>query len=350
MQRLAPEVQTLYAELSERLRAHEAARSFASLAGAFARKRVCGADYWYFKTSAGPAGQREYFVGPDDAPTRALMQAHAAGRTEAAQTEESIERLCAMLRTGGAQMTDAPSARVIAGLAAAGVFRLGGVLVGTHAYVALGNLLGVRWTSGLRTQDIDIAAATVLEVAVPQQESDLPSALDALNMGFLPVPGLDPREPETSFKVRGQALRVDLLTPALGRRSGRPVAIPRFGAAAQPLEFLDYLIEAPVPAPVVSGGATRVNVPDPARFALHKLVVADRRPVSEQAKAAKDRQQAAELIEVLHADRRGDLRIAVAGLNRQARSWRLRTRRALARLPAELKTARELLLSRLDAG
>ena len=30
-------------------------------------------------------------------------------------------------------------------------------------------------------------------------------------MGFLPVPGLDPKSPTTSFKVRGQSLRVDLL-------------------------------------------------------------------------------------------------------------------------------------------
>lgn len=350
MQRLSPETQTLYAELAERLRAFEAARSFASLAGAFAKKRVRGADYWYFKTSAGPAGQREYFVGPDGGATRAAMKAYAAGRPEAAQTAEQIERLCAMLRTGGAQTTDTASARVLAGLASAGVFRLGGVLVGTHAYVAIGNLLGVRWTSGLRTQDIDIAAATVLEVAVPQQESDLPRALASLNMGFLPVPGLDSREAETSFKVRGQALRVDLLTPARGRRTGKPIAIARFKAAAHPIEFLDYLLERPVPAPVIDGGATLVNLPDPARFALHKMIVADRRPVSTQAKAVKDRQQAAEVIAVLHSDRRGDLRIAIDSLNRQPRAWRVRARRALAKLPAELKAAREMLIGRLDAA
>ena len=350
MQRLSLETQTLYAELGERLRAFEAARSFASLAGAFAKKQVRGAHYWYFKTSAGPAGQREYFVGPDNDQTRSVMKAYAAGRAEAARTAEQIERLCAMLRTGGAQVTDTASARVIAGLGSAGVFRLGGVLVGTHAYVAIGNLLGVRWTSGLRTQDIGIAAATVLEVAVPQQESGLPRALESLNMGFLPVPGLDPREPETSFKVRGQALRVDLLTPARGRRDGKPVVIPRFKAAAQPMEFLDYLLEKPVAAPVIDGGATLVNLPDPARFALHKLAVADHRPVSMQAKAAKDRQQAAELIEVLHADRRGDLRIAVDSLNRRPRTWRVRARRALAKLPGELKAAREMLLGRLKTA
>src|SRR5258708_6829142 len=120
MQRLSPETQTLYAELSERLRAFEAARSFASLAGAFAKKRVRGGDYWYFKTSAGPAGQREYFVGPDNRETRAVMDAYAARRAEAEQAVEQMERLCAMLRPGGAQITDTPSARGIAGLASAG--------------------------------------------------------------------------------------------------------------------------------------------------------------------------------------------------------------------------------------
>lgn len=349
MQRLSPETQNLYAELSERLRAFETARSFSSLPGAFAKKSVRGADYWYFKTSAGPSGQREYFVGPDDRGTHGVMQAYSAGRAEAAHAVEQMDRLCAMLRMGGAQIADVPSARIIAGLASAGVFRLGGVLVGTHAYVAMGNLLGVRWSSGLRTQDIDIAAARMLEVAVPPQDADVPRALESLNMGFLPVPGLDSREPETSFKVRGQTLRVDLLTPALGRRAGKPVGIPRFRAAAQPMEFLDVLLEAPVPAPVIDGGATLVNLPEPARFALHKLVIADSRPVTEQAKAAKDRQQAAELIEVLHGERRGDLRIALDSVNRRPRAYRVRLRRALARLPGNLSAAREMLAAKLDS-
>jgi hypothetical protein len=347
MTRQPAETQTLFAELSERLRATEAARSFASLAGSFSRKIVRDSDYWYFKTSEGATGQKEYFIGPDNAETRSVMKAYASGRKEAEEATARIERLCAMLRQGGAMTTDTPSARVIAGLASAGVFRVGAVLVGTHAYIALGNLLGVRWDSALRTQDIDLAAATVLQVAVPQAEADLPKALDALNMGFLPVPGLNPKSPETSFKVRGQQLRVDLLTPALGSRSGKPVTIPRLKAAAQPLELLDYLLEAPIAVPLVNGGATLVNVPDPARFALHKLLISGRRQVFEQAKAGKDRQQAGEIIETLYEDRRGDLRLAVDSLNKRAAVWRTRLRRELAKLPDDLNAARKLILREL---
>src|SRR5258706_3723870 len=343
MPRQPVETQTLYAELSERLRILEGARSFASLAGAFARKPVRGADYWYFKTSAGPSGQREHFVGPDDRETRAMMKACLAGRAEAEAALAPIERLCAMLRQGGAMLTDTPSARVIAGLASAGMFRLGAVLVGTHAFSVLGNILGVRWQSALRTEDIDLAANRVLHVAVPQTEIDLPRALDALNMGFLPVPGLNPKSPETSFKVRGQTLRVDLLTPALGARDGKPVPIPRLKAAAQPLELLDYLLESAVAAPLVNGGATLVNVPDAARFALHKLIVSGRRQMFEQTKAGKDRQQAAEIIAALYEDRRGDLTLAATALNKRSVAWRTRLKRELAKLPAEMEAARAYL-------
>lgn len=340
MQRLPAETQTIFAELSERLRALEAARSFANLAGGFARKRVRGGEYWYFKTSEGPAGQREYFVGPEGRETKAMMDAYAAGRPEIERTLSDIARMCSMLRQGGAMLTDAASAKVLSGLASAGVFRLGAVLVGTHAYLALGNVLGVRWKSSLRTQDIDLAAARTVQLAVPQTDADLPRALDALNMGFLPVPGLRPKSPQTSFKVRGQTLRVDLLTPAQGARDGKPVAIPRLNAAAQPLELLDYLLEAPVSIPLLNGGATLVNVPDPARFALHKLILSGRRPVVEQAKAGKDRQQAIELIEVLQEDRPGDLALAAEPLRGRSEAWRKRLSAQLENLPAALGDAR----------
>lgn len=55
-------------------------------------------------------------------------------------------------------------------------------------------------------------------------------------------------------------------------------------------------------------------VPTPARFALHKLWLSGQRPAAQQTRAAKDRRQAEALIEVLAADRPGDLGRALAAV------------------------------------
>lgn len=220
--------------------------------------------------------------------------------------------------------TDAPSARVIRGLADVGVFRLGGVLVGTHAFVVLGNVLGVRWSgTGLRTQDVDVAAERRMSVALPGEGADIPETLESLEMGFLPVPGLDPASPTTSFKVRGRGLRVDLLAPSQ-RTEQKPVILHRFSAAAQPLRFLDYVMEGAIRAAVVNGGGVSVAVPDPARFALHKLIVAGERPAIMHVKRRKDLWQASQLLEILEEERPGDLVLAWEALVSRGTGWKRR--------------------------
>jgi hypothetical protein len=102
----------------------------------------------------------------------------------------------------------------------------------------------------------------------------------------------------------------------------KPVLLPHLNIAAQPLEGLDYLIEKTSRAAVVGGSGILVNVPLPARYALHKLWVARNRPVAEQTKALKDRAQAEQLIEVLRRDRAEDLEQAVAAMETRPKMWR----------------------------
>ena len=186
------------------------------------------------------------------------------------------------------------------------------MLVGTHAYVALGNLLGVRWNSAVRTQDLDFAAFRTMEVAVPQLEAvDLGGTLETLNMGFLPTPGLNPRSPHTSYHFRGKELKVDLRTTASRRGPFDPIYLPRFKAAALPMPYMDYLLENNTEALVLAGdSATLVRVPDPARYGLHKLLVANERPLVEQTKVVKDAAQAAEMLEFLLQMRPIDVEVA----------------------------------------
>lgn len=80
------------------------------------------------------------------------------------------------------------------------------------------------------------------------------------------------------------------------------------GAAAQPLRFLDFLIRDPVRAVVLHGAGISVNVPAPARFSVHKLIIASRRLVSDDgtAKSRKDRLQAATLMKTMIAQHQNE--------------------------------------------
>lgn len=321
MRRQPLEVQTIYAELLERLAAYEAERAIGHLTGGFVTKVVKGSEYYYFQHSEPGGNKRQVYVGRRDAALNEVVARYAESRESIAVDVASIQRLCALLRAGGAMTTDQGSARVLGALSDAGVFRLGGVLVGTHAFMVLGNMLGVVWSgASLSTQDVDVAADLGMSVVVPELSADVPAVLDSLEMGFLPVPGLNPKSPTTSYKVRGQGLRVDLLAPSK-RESQKPIAVPRLGSAAQPLKYLDFLTERTVIAAVINGGATSVNVPDPARFALHKLIVAGERPAVMHAKRSKDLWQASQLLEVLSAERPGDVALAWEAVAARGRGW-----------------------------
>lgn len=246
-----------------------------------------------------------------------LDQAVLAEAEDSPADREQRANLCRMLAAGGAATEPAPVARLLELLAEAGVFRRGGVLVGTQAFRAYGNMLGVKFEAqALRTQDVDVAQDRAVGVAVARDLGtvNLPALLTGSALKLIPVPELDPRQPSTSYKARGRDLRVDFLTPLTGRETGKPVFLPSLGVAAHALRFLDYLIAKPTQAVVVGGAGILVNVPDPARYALHKLLVSGRRSVAEQAKSAKDLRQAQALLEVLAEDRPNDVRVALAAL------------------------------------
>ena len=81
-----------------------------------------------------------------------------------------------------------------------------------------------------------------------------------------------------------------------------------------------------------------MNVPSPARFALHKLVVAQRRPVAQQTKALKDRQQAEQVIACLLDSRPGDLWLALdAAAEHPSDKFRKILKAGIARLADEIR-------------
>jgi hypothetical protein len=338
-ERLPESVQTLYAELFEQTIQAEAESVTGGVRqGAFVSKTIKGGTYWYLQRMEGDR-KRQHYLGRESPTLLGWMEDVRQARSRSAADESQRENLSSMLVAGGAVRESAPVAKVLSLLADSEVFRRGGVLVGTQAFASYGNILGVRFEGqSLRTQDVDVAQDRAIGIALSQDAGlvNVERSLTQSDLGFLPVPALDPRLPSTSFKIRGRELRVDFLTPMIGPESAKPVFLPALGVSAHPLRFLDYLIREPVQAVVLGGSGILVNVPDPARFAFHKLWISRKRPVSEQTKATKDLRQAGDLLAVLIADRPGDLPRAWEELTRSP-SVAKAVRLAIGRLPASLQ-------------
>lgn len=325
--RLSTLTQTTYARLVDVLVTTDAGFE----TGTPVSKQIRGHRYWYIQRIVDGVKTQTY-LGRE---TPELQAQLARWRTHKQEAESRAE-LVAMARAGGAHAATAAETRVLELLSA--LFRIGGVLVGSHAFAVLGTTLGVRWHETIvRTEDIDIAHDPHIAVALARDVD--PAVLKEPFATAEPrFSILDPESPATTFKLRGTAIEVDLLTPLIGRERTKPIRLPMLGAAATPLRYLDYLIEESEPAAVVGGRGVLVNVPRPGRFALHKLVIANRR-TGPRVKAHKDRLQATALLEVLLSDLPGELALAWKALAKYGRGWIKVAREGLGMLAPDLVEA-----------
>jgi len=333
MQRLPQTTQLLYAELLQ-----QCAVALPNQRGiSFVPKTVSGHRYWYMELVVGST-KRQFSLGRDSEALRTQIDKQKALFTDAVPDLKQREKLVAMLVSGGAFAPDVSNGRVIEVLAQSGTFLSGGVLVGSHAFNTYGNMLGVNWGSAaMQTQDMDLASHRQIEVAMRQDAPDVKSVLLDSGMGFFEVPALSPKAPSTSFKLRAREFHVDLLTPSQGPETGKPVYLPHFNSYAHPMRFLEYLLEDCQDAVIPFRSGIFVNVPNPARFALHKLVVSQRRPVAQQIKARKDIQQATELLNILLEDRPGDIWIAVEAALAMQKRFQSQLVKGIEQLPAAIK-------------
>ncbi|MCS3904521.1 hypothetical protein J2T55_002560 [Methylohalomonas lacus] len=327
---------TLFAELRELALAVGALENIGDTPGSVVDKNIKGRAYLYYQYRDLDGRTRQCYLGPDDAATRSLVERlRQRAQLHAADRERLDELRGAFLAAGGLATASAPL-RVLKAFADAGVLQPGrqqGVLVGTHAFIAMGNLLGVNWSGNMQTQDIDLAGSVKVDIAVQPAGVDTADLLDKLNMGFIPVPSLNPKSPSTAFRVRGQELRVDLLTPMTGKQPRQPVFVPAFNAPAQPVRFLDYLIEETLPT-VLAGHkyCVLLNIPSPERFALHKLLVSESRSSTFAAKAEKDRLQSAQLLQVLVSEAPDGLKQARDDLVGRGKQWAGKLQRGLEKI------------------
>jgi len=229
-----------------------------------------------------------------------------AKRLAALRAEVELARALAAgssrLRLLGYQRIERKPAAVLAALFNRGLFEAGLVLIGSHAYGALLNDLGVVAVA-YRTHDIDLARAQPLEVALPP-EMGLRELLGESGLEFVPVPAMPSRRPSTSYKIPGrEALAVDLLVP--GPAAGEAAPVEELRTHAQTIPLLDYLVDDALDSIVLSPNqVVPVKLPAAERFALHKLYSSQRRG-SQRDKARKDLEQAALLVAVLEEETPG---------------------------------------------
>ncbi len=329
---LTPAAQAAYADLHEMASLAEMQRSIANLTGSFAAKTIKARKYWYFQYRDLLGKVRQVYIGPDTAQVLDLIGCKNAAPvpTLAPHAKSAIALGCTPMMLS--------HYRIVKRLSDYGFFRAGGVLVGTHAYLAAGNVLGVSWHDSTRTQDVDFAhTGNNMSIALPADiDIDVHGAIQSLEMGLLPITSFEGQPGATYLNPNTPDLRLDFLT-SLHRGNGKPVTRPNLNVALQPLKFMEFSLLAPIRATVFSAeGGVVVNIPDPVRYALHKLLVYGERESQYRTKAIKDLRQAASLIDYYWRNRPDELEAAKTDMASRGRGW-------LTRLNAGWKAVGKLL-------
>jgi len=219
----------------------------------------------------------EYFGPAKSVSAREVERlAHEIGLAKALAAGSSQLRLLAY------QRIDRKPAAVLGACYNRSLFRAGLVLVGSHAYGALLNELGIL-SAGYKT----------------------------LNIGL----------------VRGE--RPDVVMP----KGASLVEVEELGAHAQTIAHLDFLVEEPIEAVCLSPNqVVPVLVPAPERFAVHKLFSSQSRGAADRGKSGKDLAQAAVLAAALEEETPGKLADAFRALQASGKAAAKRGATAAGRL------------------
>ena len=286
--------------------------------------------YWYAARRVGSEMCFSY-IGEDGNETRARIDRIEALRATAKERQAERSRLVRLLRAEGMTPTDRATGSILSAMANAGTFRLGGTLVGTNAFRLYEGELGIRLPLGgmANTGDIDIDQFEKLSIAL--EDKVAPSLAETFStLKFDPLPGFDQRR-TWRWAQGGSGQLVEFLTPAFGEETIRD--LPALGVSAQALNYLNYLIAEPIHAAAIYRSGVLVQIPRPERFAIHKLIIADRRRDGEGSlRASKDREQAAFLIKAMAEDRPDDLRRAYIAARDVGPRWREHISNSLKRM------------------
>lgn len=301
------------------------------ITGSIERRTRGGRTYLYERLRRGTKSYARYLGEATDELEARLRQAEELRQRAAARRAEQT-RLVRVLRAEGFGRLDAEAGQILTAFARAGVFRLGGTLVGTVAFKAYEGELGARlgFDAMAQTGDIDLASFERLSIALGDHVTEQLGATLA-EFDFDAVPSLA-KGKTWRWRHASHPVEIEFLTPAFGDEGIRD--LPALGVSAQSLHHLNFVLSRPIKAVLLYRSGVLVQVPRPEAFAVHKLIVADRRQGGpDQAKSRKDRAQAAFLVEVLAEDRPAELVEAFDDAVSRGPKWRQRIEASLRRMP-----------------
>ncbi len=277
----------------------------------FKSKLINGRRYWYLYISIG-TNRTEHYLGEESTELLDQIDDEKALWESSDDNRDLRRRLVNMLIGGEMAALSRDEGKILSLLERNGVFLASAALVGTIAFRAYANMLGVTWSDDIGTQDLDIAPDNRYSLALPRPRTpvNLRQLILDSGLGFVEVPTLNRRQPSTSFRIRNRDFLIDVLAPMRGRETNRPVQLKNFGTYATPLRDLDYLLTDIQPAVLLHEHGIMINVPAPGRFAVHKCVINQKRPTASAVKALKDRSQAEQVFGVLLDVRPTDITLA----------------------------------------
>jgi len=143
----------------------------------------------------------------------------------------------------------------------------------------------VEYVTSITTRDIDLFVPLPLGI---KNKIDIEELLDGL--GFV----VDFKGSEGYISLNHPELILEFLVAERGAGLNKPYQLGQLGINAQPLRFLNLLTKKLINVKIEG---IRINLPHPALFALHKIIVSDRRRKGD--KKSKDLDAAVRVIRAL---------------------------------------------------
>lgn len=165
----------------------------------------------------------------------------------------------------------------------------------------------------IKTRDIDFLIDNPGRI---NQEIDVPALLE--DLGFVVVF----KGSKGYIKLEHPDLILEFLVPEKGRGIDKPYPLPKLGINAVALRFLSFLSNNTIRVKVENFYLT---LPHPANFAIHKLIIFQRR--IKEDKAVKDRNTAIEILKALIKN--GELKIIKKVFNSTIPKWQKKIIRGL---------------------